>query len=140
MKIIVCIDENFGMMFNGRRQSKDRVVREKIYALSKGSKLFMNNFSHSQFEEKYDNIIVDEEFLKKAEKDDFCFVEDKAFLPSIADMLYVFCWNRLYPNDFALGFNIEESGFRCIQSVNFEGYSHKNITLNIYERVESDEV
>ena len=30
MKIIVCVDDNFGMLFNNRRQSKDQMLLEDM--------------------------------------------------------------------------------------------------------------
>ena len=39
MKIIVCLDDNSGMMFNRRRQSRDRVVIDDIIACAQGGEL-----------------------------------------------------------------------------------------------------
>lgn len=52
MKAIVCIDDNNGMMFNHRRQSRDAVVLEYILKDTKNSTLWMNNNSASLFAEK----------------------------------------------------------------------------------------
>ena len=41
MKIIVCVDNQNGMMFNHRRQSQDRVLRKRILELTGGEKLWM---------------------------------------------------------------------------------------------------
>ena len=41
MKLIVCLDDNKGMMFNKRRQSRDRVLIENILELRKGEKLYI---------------------------------------------------------------------------------------------------
>ena len=30
MKVIVCVDDNNGMMFNNRRQSRDRILIEDV--------------------------------------------------------------------------------------------------------------
>ena len=38
MKIIVCVDNQNGMMFNHRRQSQDRVLRKRILELTGGKK------------------------------------------------------------------------------------------------------
>ena len=67
MIIIAVVDDDYGLLFNNRRVSKDRVLREKIKEITKGSKLFMNEYSYGQFsEDEFDNIIVDEDFLNKA--------------------------------------------------------------------------
>lgn len=39
MRLIVCLDDKNGMAFNHRRQSRDRIVTEKIEELAKGSVL-----------------------------------------------------------------------------------------------------
>ena len=44
MKIIACVDENLGLMFHHRRQSQDRIVRERIKTITK--KLYMNQYSY----------------------------------------------------------------------------------------------
>ena len=77
MIIITVVDDDYGLLFNNRRVSKDRILREKIKEITKGSKLFMNEYSYGQFsEDEFNNIVVDEDFLNKAGDEDFCFVEN----------------------------------------------------------------
>ena len=64
MKVIVCIDDNKGMLFNARRQSRDRAVIEDI--MSESEKVWIHTFSEKLFEEYEDEITVDDEKLKKA--------------------------------------------------------------------------
>ena len=45
MKLIVCLDDNNGMMFNKRRQSRDRVLVENVVELCKSEKLYTNEYS-----------------------------------------------------------------------------------------------
>ncbi len=45
MKIIVCIDDKNGMMFNHRRQSKDREVRRDMLSYIGHHRLWMNEYS-----------------------------------------------------------------------------------------------
>ena len=42
MKLIICVDDNNGMMFNRRRQSKDREVRHDILAYTMPERIWMN--------------------------------------------------------------------------------------------------
>ena len=44
MILVICIDENGGMLFNNRRQSQDKILRERLLSLVKDSKLMMNSF------------------------------------------------------------------------------------------------
>jgi len=135
MNVIVCLDDAGGMAFNGRRQSKDRVVCEKILSLTKGKNLWMNAYSKGMFKE-VDSIFVAEDFLQKAQAEDFCFVETQPFLKEVATQLFVFCWNRSYPADVYFGFKPEESGYTLIEKTEFCGFSHENITLCVYKRRE----
>ena len=40
MKVIVCVDDKGGVMFNHRRQSQDRVLRERILGMTAGQTLW----------------------------------------------------------------------------------------------------
>lgn len=142
MKLIFCTDDSIGLCFNGRRQSTDRVVREKILETAKGQRLWMNSYSYSQFDKKSENILCDESFIVKAENNDFCFVENVTVDLKKADKLYLFCWNRSYPSDFKLDFSPERDGFILESSNDFKGYSHEKITLKIYSKtkLQSQEV
>ena len=75
MRIIVCLDENGGMLFNHRRQSRDRIVVADIAKYAKERNLYTNTFSASLFDE-IPNITVSDSFLEEASEDDFCFVEN----------------------------------------------------------------
>ena len=73
MNVIICLDQNNGMLFNNRRQSRDRIVRKNILEYINGAKLYMDEYSFKQFsEEKADNIIVDNN-LENATEHDFLF-------------------------------------------------------------------
>ena len=133
MNIIVCIDKNNGMMFLGKRQSQDRVLREKILGISKGSRLLMNSYSAKQFE-NLENIVVDEDFLNNANQGDFCFVENKEVSTENVENFYVFNWNRKYPADLFFTVDLKAEGFKKIKKEEFQGNSHDKITLEIYSR------
>ena len=61
MKIIVCVDNQNGMMFNHRRQSQDRVLRKRILELTGGKKLWMNAYSQKQFLQVNGNMSKEQE-------------------------------------------------------------------------------
>ena len=64
MNVIICLDQNNGMLFNNRRQSRDRIVRKNILEYINGAKLYMDEYSFKQFsEDKADNIVVCDIFL-----------------------------------------------------------------------------
>ena len=131
MNIIVCIDKNGGMMFNGRRQSQDSILREKVMELSAGAKLWMNFYSAGQFGD-FPDIQVSDSFLEEAEMGDFCFVEDGRFPSQDIEKIYVFHWNRKYPADVFFEFDLKAKGFKREKKLEFAGSSHDKILLEIY--------
>ncbi len=133
MNIIICIDKNGGMMFGGRRQSQDRVLREKVLELSKDTKLWVNSYTAKQFENA-GNIVVDEDFLNNANQGEFCFVEDREITSDNVESFYVFNWNRKYPGDLFFNVDLKAEGFKKIKKEDFQGNSHDKITLEIYSR------
>ena len=65
MILIVCTDDDNGMAFANRRQSQDRLLRERLLRLSSG-KLWLNAYSAKQFSpEESADFIIDEDFLEK---------------------------------------------------------------------------
>lgn len=141
MIIIVAVDNNNGLLFNSRRVSRDRTLREKIAAVSSGSVLWMNAFTARQFEEGLpSNARVDERFLDKAAPGDFCFVEDKLLMPYLnrIETMVVFRWNRDYPSDFKLDLEPVWNGFYLASFEDFEGTSHDKITMEVWESNSTD--
>ena len=133
MNVIVCVDKNNGMMFMGKRQSQDKVLRDKIFEISNGAKLLMNTYSAKQFDNN-EKIIVDEDFLNSAGQGDFCFVENKNIICENVESFYIFNWNRKYPGDLFFSVDLKAEGFKKIKKEEFQGNSHDKITLEIYSR------
>ena len=134
MKLIVCVDERGGMLFNRRRVSSDRVVTEKIKELCSGQKLFVTPYTYKLFAGE-DNVICSETPFQEA-ADNWCFAEDRdvsRFLP-YAEQIVIFYWNRTYPAD--LYFPVEEvrNGWELTCSEEFPGHSHQRITMEVYNR------
>lgn len=44
MKIIICLDNNNGLMFNNRRQSRDSKIIENIFEIIGSANLYINDF------------------------------------------------------------------------------------------------
>ena len=132
LNIIVCVDKDNGMLFNNRRLSKDKILCEKILEITSSSKLLMNEYTKSLFENS-EKIIVDNNFLQNANLGDFCFIENIDINEyDQIEQVYIFNWNRKYPAD--RFFNLNLSNFKKIKTENFAGNSHEKITLEIYTR------
>ena len=134
MILIVCLDDKGGMAFNRRRQSKDRVLREQILALT-GRPLWMNSYSSLQFEAA-PNIRVDEDFLEKAGQGEYCFAEFPPLAPyaAKAERILAARWNRVYPADAKLDIPLKEGLRNLVARREFPGSSHETISLEVYER------
>ncbi|MBO5065262.1 MAG: hypothetical protein J6D06_04010 [Clostridia bacterium] len=130
MKIIVCLDDNSGMLFNNRRQSRDRVVCEDIVKNLEGEKLYISPFSQILFENFRDDVCVSEDFLLNG---NICFVENQAVSQCDADEVIVYKWNRVYPSDFYC--DIDFSKYFLTEQTELEGFSHEKITKEVYKRV-----
>ncbi len=133
MKVIICLDDNSGMLFNNRRQSRDKEVLKDIMNNLEDGKLYISPFSEKLFADYIENVIVDEEFLTKAGEDDFCFVENKLLKDVTGvDEIIVYKWNRVYPSDFKS--DVDFSTYTLVESVDFRGFSHEKITKETYKR------
>lgn len=134
MKIIVCVDDSGGMMFNNRRQSRDRTLIADVIETVSDSKLYIDKYSEKLFVEYEGKYTVAEDMLYVADSQDFCFVENKQlqeFMDKI-DEIIIYRWNRRYPSDFY--FDIDMNGFKLCSADEFEGYSHDVITKEIFRR------
>lgn len=130
MQIIVCVDDNMGMLFNKRRQSRDKMVVEDI--LKNAEKVWLHPFSQELFQEHTDKIIADEEFLSKAQGNEICFVENQVLQPYLQyiDKIVLYRWNRKYPSDFKMDIPLES--LELVEQDEFPGNSHDKITKETY--------
>ena len=136
MNIIVCVDDQYGMMFNARRQSRDSVLCDKTSEIVANHKLWISKYTAQVFSVT-EKICVSENFLDDADEEDYCFVEDaeiKAFL-SKAHRVIMFRWNRVYPADVFFPADILENCFTRVKREDFPGSSHKTITMEEYVRI-----
>lgn len=135
MIVIVCVDDRMGMMFGGRRQSKDRYLQLRILEHTQGQRLWMNAYSARQFEEHHaPQIQVAEDFLEQAGYNDFCFVENLSLIKyqSQIHTVILYHWNRRYPGSMYFDLPLEE--YQLDNQTDFAGYSHENITEEIYRK------
>lgn len=132
MKIIICLDDNNGILFNKRRQSSDSVLIRRIIELVNGSKLWMNSYSAKLFSDY--PVSVAEDFLEHAGASEYAFVEDASLLPYMerVDQIIIYRWNRRYPSD--VKFPPLGDEWQIVSTEEFEGNSHPILTEEVYER------
>lgn len=129
MKLILCLDDNNGMFFNHRRQSRDSKVVEDIVSSLDGNRLFINEYSKSLFESSVYTVLSPKDEVCA---DDFYFCEDKPVADIMPDVqtVIVYRWNRVYPSD--LNLDIDLTKFELLSTCEFEGSSH-HITKEVYK-------
>jgi hypothetical protein len=132
MIIAVCTDDNNGMLFNNRRQSRDMLLIEDLIKYANANKILINEFSKSLFSDYENNILISDTFLSDANENDICFVEnvDLNEYKDKINTLIIYKWNRVYPSDFC--FNLDLSNYKLIETKDFKGNSHEKITREIY--------
>jgi len=131
MILIACIDDKGGMLFNRRRQSQDRLLREDLLREVSGRPLWMNAYSAKQFQPIPENVRIAEDFAFQAGSGEFCFFEDADPVPWLdkAEMVILYHWNRHYPAD--RWFPLPVSGRTVQCQEDFAGASHECITKEI---------
>lgn len=137
MILIAFVDDGGGMMFNHRRQSRDRVALQRILDITAESTLWMNEYSAPLFTEfAAPQIQVDAQFLDKAGPKEYCLVENmdiSPYLPFIEKIL-LFHWNRAYPSDMKFPIKLDGCKWRLISTDEFSGSSHEKITMEVYTK------
>lgn len=134
MRLIFCVDDIGGMMFFGRRQSQDRILREYLLGLVGGGRLWMSEYSGRQFLPD-DRIVIDNGYWEKAESSDFCFIEDGDYDLSRCDEVILCHWNRRYQADKFFKADLKAEGFGRVDLQQIKGSSHDKITIETYRRI-----
>ena len=135
MRLIICVDDNGGMMFNKRRQSADCCVVDKICALAEGYGLRVNSYTKALFSNG-EWIVTDEDCLHNATGQEYCFIEnsDVSSVVETAEQIVLFRWNRKYPFDLRFPLEQLKDGWNLVHTEDFAGNSHKRITMEVYSR------
>ncbi len=133
MKLILCLDDTSGMMFNHRRQSRDRVLIADLVTHVGNATLWISPYSAPLFPANAQNITVAENPCAVAKDGDFVFVEDTALSPywDKVSELILYRWNRLYPSD--VKFHEDMAAFHLAATDSFAGSSHNEITKEIWK-------
>lgn len=136
MKLIVCLDNHNAMAFNRRRQSRDREITERISTLVGDCALWMGKNSKTLFGDLQLHICVSDDYLHTAGNEDFCFAEIddvSSYMDKVSE-IYIFRWNRDYPFDLLFPTEVLKRDFHLVEAVCFKGYSHPELTLEVYTR------
>lgn len=127
------MDEDLGMAFHNRRQSRDREVTKRILQICGKKKLWMEPYSEKLFAEELPEVWQSSEgFLKQAGDGEVCFTERISPNEAVEKIeeLILFEWNRTYPADLRLNLNLSE--WKLAEQEDFPGFSHEKITQKRY--------
>ncbi len=135
MTVIFFLDDNKGMLFNNRRQSRDAVALEDIGTYLQGE------LHITEFSEKYISCSgLPYKVVSSLEINDdneaFYLVENYSVKDQLVkiDRIIIYWWNRTYPSDMQIDFEPIEYGFTLKSQFEFAGKSHEKITREIFER------
>lgn len=136
MTAVVCVENRGGMLFNGRRVSRDRALIADLLELAGDAPLRIAPFSARLFARAAERVRISADFLDAAGEGDVCFVEDAALSPYMdaVERLVIYRWNRDYPSDVGFDVQPEVYGLRLAESRDFAGSAHENITREVYVR------
>ncbi len=135
MIVFTVVDDANGMLFNKRRQSQDKVLREHMLMLCGEKPLFVTPYTAKQFsEEQQGQLCITENPLEAAADGDFCFIETLPLLPYAENIekLILCKWNRKYPTDFFFDLPLSAPAWKLETSEDFAGSSHDMITKEVY--------
>ncbi len=133
MTLVVCLDDRLGMMFNRRRQSRDRVLIAELMTHIGNRRLIVSPYSAPLFPVDAPNVSTAENPWDEALEDDFVFAEDIDPLAAWERLngVVIYRWNRAYPAD--KHFKGDLSGFRLCETYEFAGSSHDKITKEVWK-------
>ncbi|MCI8382638.1 MAG: ribonuclease Z [Lachnospiraceae bacterium] len=135
MTVFICLDDKNGMLFNHRRQSRDKAVIEDMLSFAGYEKIYMNRYSSKLFEMVADRISVEDDFAESVPEEGLCFWEDIPLRPyeDRVECIVVYSWNRVYPADTFLDIDLQKD-WEVADIKEFGGNSHEKITRRIYKR------
>ena len=134
MTMIVCLDDRNGMLFNGRRQSRDRIVYEDIVSLLDGDRLWLSAYSAPLFSGISKDVTVWEPVMQMPQKGSCLFLEDLDYrlFWEETDALIIYRWGRIYPSDTVFSADFNE--WTLLNQRELKGNSHDIIVREVYLR------
>ena len=136
IKVALVIDDKGGVMFNKRRQSRDKLLIKDLCDKTK-TFIYISPYSSLLFEDFTDRIKIVNDPLSECPDGECAFVEGlpiSGYLEDI-DELIIYSWNKIYPSDVKLDLNPESRGFKLSAKYDFVGNSHDKITKGTYKKV-----
>ncbi len=136
MNICVCIDDTMGMSFNCRRQSRDKVLIDRLLSHAEYERILVSQYSLPLFEGKGEGRVTLTRDYSEAGERDLCFFELEHITEYAerVDTILIYRWNRKYPADKKFPFSPADKGYVMRSSFDFAGNSHDKITEEVWQR------
>ena len=133
--LVALLDDGGGMMYNDRRQSRDRELISELMQSVSGT-VHIAQYSTQLFLPYPDRIKVCEDPLGQCGDGGICFIEDPRLIPSLSEVstLIIYRWGKLYPKDLSFGYDPDKEGFTLTEESELVGSSHDKIWKGIYKR------
>ena len=134
MKLIVCVDDNYGILFNNRRVSRDKAVILKISELINSNEILVSEYSSELFSDTSVNLKIVKGIFKRTDGS-YIFCEEEIppkYFNKITE-IYLFKWNRKYPSDVKFPFVDLCEKAELSATEKLVGNSHPEITFEVYK-------
>ena len=128
MILYFCLDDRGGLLFNGRRLSRDAAM---LADLAAAGTVTIDPFSEKLLASAGIPYVLAGESIPE---DAHFFLENRdpeALLP-LAESAVIYRWNRHYPSDIRWEGNPADHGFTLSETTEFPGKSHEIITKEVY--------
>lgn len=132
--VAVCLDKEDGMLFNNRRQSRDRILTADLFDTA-GGKVYAQHFSGKLLKD-YEGAVLCDDPITDCPDGGLAFIENVPLKDKLCfiDKIIVYRWNRLYPADVYFDVDLKAEGFKLREKTDFAGSSHEKITKGVYRR------
>ena len=133
MTAVLCLADNNGLSFNGRRVSRDIRVSEDIVERAGAAPLFILPTAAPVFSGVRAQLGLAGEFTADLPQNAVCFF-DAAPPADLAlfDRVVLYRWGRDYPADVFFTADLPALGYRLAETAAFAGNSHPQITREDY--------
>lgn len=136
MNAIICIDNQNGIAFNHRRQSRDKVLIGDMLSFVREKPLYVSSYSAMLFgEEDQKSIRLSDAPHVECPQGAWCFLElvDPQEIEHQIETLIVYRWNKIYPGDLFLTIELgAQSLWKLQETKDFPGSSHEQLTREVY--------
>ena len=132
--VAITVDDNMGIAFNKRRQSRDKLLIKDLVNTTTGQ-IYISSYSAPLFTEYEGRIEIVENPIAECPDGACCFIEmtEIAEYKDLVSELIIYHWNRLYPSDKKLDLDIQKCGLKIAERYEFAGNSHDVITKETYK-------